>query len=760
MNVKAFLEYKNGQPVVNINGELFPPMALTARTLKPDYLKRVRDAGIRVFFVFANTDWMRPGTETEKSGFETFCDEIGRLLSVVPDAYVIVRLGMHPPVEWVESHPDDMVRYDNGETMACELISEIHKDSFSGCYSLCSKNWQKDGTEAMLHFCEQVENSSFADRVIGYFLAAGNTSEWYYANPVFIRGNPEAGIPHRMAGYCPSFQQYFEGYLREHYEDEAALQKAWNDPTATFENPKIPSGEAREFLDYDGVIQAQMQNLEQVDENSGDLNTDSQENIGVFLNAVKNRAVYDFYEAWHFGTADSIIAFAKALKAHDPDRLTGAFYGSLGCTDFFGLSTSTGTERIITSGVVDFLAAPGVYNNREPGGSTGQREMHDSFRLHGASFVVEDDARTHLENDFYRDSMRLYTPEDSCRVLKREFGRNLCQGTYAWWFDQHLEGGRYDDPQVLSVIKQQQRIATEALSKPHPNSEIAIIGDLKSVHLASVYTNAYLLDLYRTSELSRIGAGADYYHLSDLSHPDMPDYKCYLMLNAFRLSDADRKAITEKAARNRAVIIWLYGAGIYDPEQNTMNEANVQKTVGMKVRMNNRITSPRFDIVSNHGAVCFADKTKKYGFLDRSIHSNVWLGEALHPAFVQPGFYIEEDESITVLGRYSLNGLAAFAVKDCGSYTSLYCATASLRSELLRSAAAYAGCHIYSTDDDTLYANGKYVTIHASYTGEHTLRFKEACRPYEVYEDKYYGESVKELKLHLDLGETKMFRLD
>ena len=83
-----------------------------------------------------------------------------------------------------------------------------------------------------------------------------------------------------------------------------------------------------------------------------------------------------------------------------------------------------------------------------------------------------------------------------------------------------------------------------------------------------------------------------------------------------------------------------------------------------------------------------------------------------------------------------------------------------MRKELLTSAAEFAGCHIYSYDGDTLYVSEKYLCIHASYTGIHTLYFKYPCSPYEVYEQKSYGNYVTSLELSMEIGKTLMFYLN
>ena len=80
------------------------------------------------------------------------------------------------------------------------------------------------------------------------------------------------------------------------------------------------------------------------------------------------------------------------------------------------------------------------------------------------------------------------------------------------------------------------------------------------------------------------------------------------------------------------------------------------------------------------------------GYIDRDVHSNVWLGTVITPPFVNPCFYIDDPEA-EVLGHYCINGKVAFGMKRYKGFTSVYCAAQILRSELLASLAEYSGCH-------------------------------------------------------------------
>ena len=77
-------------------------------------------------------------------------------------------------------------------------------------------------------------------------------------------------------------------------------------------------------------------------------------------------------------------------------------------------------------------------------------------------------------------------------------------------------------------------------------NEIAFIYDQESCHTVSMYTNTLMLDYYRTSDLPRIGASVDYYFHDDMGREDMPDYKFYVMMNLFDISDKEREIIIQK----------------------------------------------------------------------------------------------------------------------------------------------------------------------------------------------------------------------
>ena len=763
---KAHVEKYHGEMAMMVDGRPLPPMAVTVRTQNLQYLRDLRQAGIRLFYINAMTSWNNPGGKNEdypycegnppvkENGLEYTLKGLNTLLEAAPDAYVMLRLNVAPPPAWVNSHPEEMLTFSDGSHRPVMVTTVARGVQLEGMPSLCSEAWRRDADAALREFFDALAPLPCFERVIGFFLCAGGTSEWYYP-----QGQETADGA--WGDFSEPFRKQFERYLRAKYGTRERLREAWGIPDASFEKPLIPPPEARDAaVRCDMRIQADLNSGHSVRGGKDAVPLDTPDpTIGVFLNANRYRNTADYFDAWHEGTADTVIHFARTLKSRFPDLLVGAFYGSFGCSDVYNAGTCTGTPKIMRSGAVDFLAAPGVYNNREPGGIVAQREMQDSFRLHNMMFISEDDDRTHLIPLWaQRDSMGLYSLADTETLLKREFARDICEDIHAWWFD--MGGEWYNDPGILKLFRRQQEIADFAYSLDRTKkNEIALVYDAASVHVVSALTTKLVADLYRTSDLGRIGAPVDYYFLDDLPDPAMPDYKMYVMINAFVLSDRQRAQIAAKARKNRATVVWLYAPGFIDWDaERPMDEKNIAKTVGMKVKRAPGTYLPYFTVDPQaHPAVRGAKPRFRYGAIDRAVHSNVWMAPtALPPAYVNPCFFIE-DENAAVLGRYCHDGSAAYALREMDGYTSVYCASRVLRSELLASLAEWSGCHLFLHTDDVLYANENFVTVHAREDGERTVYFKSPCSPYEVYEKRYYGHNVTQIRVDMKLGETKMW---
>ncbi len=773
----AKIENHNGEPALVINGKAFPPWTYcvgnhVTSTLytKEEYAEHLRLrylAGDRLFQLFWDfSDGVQPEIEGADSlSYDSVIQKCKFILDSIPgdDVYFTVMINLNPPREWFDAHPDELIKYSDGAShpMILSGVGEV-----PGMYSICSDVFRKDAGERIRNLMSQIDAAPFADKIVGVVICGGGTAEWYYPE-----GNEFTDYASgTWADYSEPFRINFGRYLKKKYGTVEELRRVWKDPEATFEHPKIPDMGDREYINIDEAILDAMATYESHDRQIGkSINMDgvAKSNVGVFLNANDFQFVADFFQALCWGTAETLSYFGSIVKEHSPDRIVITFYGALGCCNYYNFGTSSAILELLDSGNVDMLASAASYNNREPGGYLAHREMQDSFLLRNRIFNNEGDSRTHYTIPFYREHHRLYDVKDTVNTFKREFAQELCDGIQSWKYNlnpKFVEDGLWD------LVKRMKEVAEFVFKNDRTkskNHDIAVISDTESIHYVSNDTDAMLLEFYRVSDLGRIGTPPDYYFHNDMALDNMPDYKMYIMLNVFCLTDEEREAIKAKARKNHALVLWLYAPGyINTGAEKIMDKANIEATTGFSVREHFGTMSPRFRIVeSGHPALRYADPDQYYGYIDRDIHSVFWPGsiyptpkiKAQPPAFANPGFIIEPQDGIEVLGRYCLDKEIAMAMKDDGGYTSVYCCSHVVRSELLKSLAAYAGAHIYMENDDIFFCDGTLVTVHAKNSGKRTIRFREKCSPFEVYEKQYYGYDVDSIEVEMRLGETKTF---
>ena len=747
-----------GRPAFSVNGQILPPAFITVRTrdnggqdihFDPEYFENLGRAGIRVFFLHCNTLWLQP------NAIELFDREARALLSAVPDAYIMPRIGLHPPVEWIEKHPEECITYSDGARPPFHLFTESYEADLPMMYSLASSVWREEAGRALAELWRALMALPYSERIIGCFPAAGATSEWYSGLPYIDIQNK------RVQGYSAAVRREFSLYLRETYGTDEALRRAWGREDVSIEDPPIPTYEEHYFgmeADYDAAIpkQKMLSNAETPPALCNGTH------IGAFTDMNKCPHVYDFYRAHHKATARAQVHFARTVKAITPDRLVGMCYGSLGCDNTLTSGRNGFVSMLLSAPEYDFMLNPSVYQNRQPGGAPAQRVAEDSFALHGKIYISQEDTRTHAENRYFRGKYNVFDETDAINAMKREYGKNICCDNYCWWFDQLLGGRRYRFPEIYKLLEKQQALGREAYTLDRrKETEVAYIFCERSPLTCSIQTTGETVELLRNYELPYVGVRYAQYSLEDFTDERIPPHKLYVFVNCFVVTGEEREKIHARLRREGAVALWLYASGFADPTAEVkMSENNISALTGIRIRMEN----DRFDPVlrfsgEHHAATEGLDRRKLFGRFERYNYFGIGPYHYSHfESYLYPLFH-SVDKNAADLAYFANSGFAAVSVKECEGFTSIFYGAKLIDRSVLRAVARFAGAHIYSDSEDVLFVGKNYITLHAASGGKKTLCLPKRSRVTEVYENRVYAENEKEFSFECYFGETKTFRV-
>lgn len=697
----ASVQVYQGTPALHINGKPVFPMAMIPIGHFPkDACRDFAAAGVHLYsqiiwnwqpgFLTPEVDWwLGPG----QYDFAKIDRQILSIIEADPQAYIFLRVKLNPAAWWVKANPDELAcREDGTRAPQCSLASEA---------------WEETYERMLRDLIRHIEGSPYAGHIIGYQPAGGEASEWYWW-----------GHDKGLIDYGPTACKRFRKWLRERYHsDAAALQKAWNDPQVSFETALPPKKEAREASE-----------------------------CMLFRDASKAGQVMDFLRFLSSMTARNIVRSCRICKEETGGKkITGVFYGyslyaAPKCVYNLGF---LGLKGVLDSPYVDFLCSPTDYARRR-GGEPGNfvSAYTASYLLHGKLYWDEADIRTHLYRG--RETYAAKSLPETLAVFERGFGYMLTKGTALWWFT--LTGDHtWHQEEMMEDIARMQKIGEAGMadSKEHVRDAAVLVDEETFFHMrmgTGELTSPLLLEMH--NKLAVMGAPFDLYLMSDIADERMPDYKLYLFLNPFYVSDAMREAVKKKTRRNGAVSVWFYAPG-FIKEDGTFSEEAMRDLTGIHLR--HRLEERPLDLTVTDFAHPTLSEVDRSDVFDRT--------QKLGPIFYA------DDPDAAVLGRMLPNGEAGMVVRDFGTWRSVYCATPAVPTAVLRGLVRYAGGHVYSTSDDVLYANRNYLMLHTVTGGKKHIALPDARDVYDALQGQLVGRALSSIDTELPDGVTRIYRL-
>jgi hypothetical protein len=402
-------------------------------------------------------------------------------------------------------------------------------------------------------------------------------------------------------------------------------------------------------------------------------------------------------------------------------------------------------------------AQPGYYGWRDAGSEGHINWVFDSVRTHGKIMMSEFDFRTwksqfkSLDHDF--SVARYWNMEDFRGAAARDLGKLLSISGGAWWME--MTGGWFHDDEIMAEIGKLHDISQELYEKEHTISpaEILFVADEESYFWTTEQINSYNganLHSLNTQQraINRAGVRYDLCYWPDLLEKEMDDYKVYVFLNMYYLTEEKREFIETRLKRDGKVLLWQYAPGYVTPAGLSLE--SMAELTDILLKSDSHSLKSRFvDAGDAHEAIV-------EGLLQGVEGQTVGLG--LVPAMQR--FYVD-DSTAQVLARYD-DGRVAAAVKQTGSYTSIYLGHPSgLTPQFIANVAAQAGVHTYVEPGDMfMYHRDDFIVMHGVEGGQRLLRLPFEARVTELLGGKVLAEHASEIPLEIQATQTLWLKIE
>lgn len=561
----------------------------------------------------------------------------------------------------------------------------LYDNGQRGLVSMASSKWRREVGESLRLLVRHLE-SRYSEHLIGYHPCGQNTGEWFYDRV--------------WEGLLPSFEPPMQSAFRRYLRDRNAL---------------LPTAEERKA-----------------------------KGKGAFLHPLSQHRLIQFWRFQQEVMVDALEEFARIIKEETNGRkLVVYFYGYLfelaGLPGGPAVSGHLALERLLKCPHVDILCAPISYLDRQTGGSGGFMAPVDSVHLHGKLWLNEDDTRTYLSKpeDNYG---RTETLAQTLAVHQRNFAHIVTRGAACWWMDL-LGAGWLDSKEIWENLARLSRLYADILPQMQPyRPEIAVVVDEGSLCYLS-YGNAVTQPLLSgiRQALYRLGAPAGFYLLSDVCVGKVEHAKILLLLNAFALTDKQRRALQEQMRQGKT-IVWFYAPGYI--RGNSASAENISELTGITVTEKDSLPSGQASTIPTRVV----------------RHEQFGTKEPLSPAFVVT------DSSAHPLATFNATEEVAAAIKRFGRGWSVYLGTLSAGVNLLKTIAEMADVHTYVASEQIVMAGNGVLAIHGTEPSSPfgtSVRLPAVASLYDPIHAEALGNGRNQIaiKVQIEKGQTLLFRL-
>jgi hypothetical protein len=571
-----------------------------------------------------------------------------------------------------------------------------YADGSTGEPSFASDRYWQEAEAALTLLVRQLECTEESRYILGYHL---DCREWFYE---YRRGYD----------YSPAAQEAFRQWLRGRYRNDlVTLRAAWHDGSVTFTSASVPT--------YRGDAAP----------------------ATVLYEHRKGQRYVDYLRFASEVIARRIVTLSRTVKKSSENRrLVAVSYGYV--LDFpVPHSGHLALSEVLSAQSIDLICAPVSYRDRGPAQPGSVPVPVASVRLHGKLFVLEDDTKPHTAQTDTPDDYNPRCPdaESTRHVRLRNATTALVHHAGVSWMDLWGDGWVSDS----EVWQQAQRLCSLYLAHIRQRlpeaPEVAVIVDERS--LTRIQSPRALLQpllMHQQEVLARAGIHYGIYLQSDLARKAFPDAKMYLFLNPIQVDSEVREVIRERLQRDGKTLVWLYAVALYDEDGYTPDGPRDVAGIAIKAQPWN---SEMGSIISND----------RHPISERLRNRQVGVRER-----VNPSFYVL-DEKAVVLGEYIQTGLPSIAVREMGSWRSVFIGERQLDVDLLRGLCRYAGVHVWSQSSDVVRVAPPFLAVHSIGDGVVHLQFPQRQVVYDLIEGRLLAEDANHLRLNMHTAQSGLY---
>lgn len=618
-----------------------------------------------------------------------------------PDAYYIWDLTIYPPFDFARKHPEEMSADDKGD------ITSVGRFS----WSFASKRALDEMKQTIERAIVYLENSPYANRIIGYRVNSGVTIEWlgWDAKPGRVK---DFSAPNKAA---------FREYAARHCPELG--------------DPHVPNLVEREALD-------------------------SEFDILWDQRAHQNAIAYMDYNSWI--VAQDILETSghakRVLTTLGRKKIVGTYYGYtwfLNCSGHDQRRAHFALQHLLdnNNGAVDFLMSPNSYSDRNLGNTCGEMKPFASIAAAGILPVMEDDTRTHnRKRSLWLDYFQTHTAEQTRNVIARNGAIALCRQSVPYYYAL-VTGVDLDSPECAEVGRDLRTVMDFRLNRADTrHAEVALVVSERSqtampgLHRSvrsGYWSQRYGPDgeiVYRASRppiyngefagcvqtrFARAGAPVDLLLAEDLKN-FAGEYKLYVFYNLLKF-DRETLAAVRGLRERGATLVWVYAPGYLN---------------GNSLGSMRELTDMAFEEVPGGGIAAVTMKED---------------GRLMGPPEAQVAKLFTPVDADVKLGFYA-SGHLGLAAKKTGKSVSIYSGTWQFDQKFVDRIVRRAGAHVYSDSGDPIEADDSLFVLHARFPGRKTIRLpKRAAAVVDVFGKRVVARDSDVFEFDAKLHSTHLF---